>query len=75
MNKDKKINMEEIESNLQTIGIELNITESLLNLLENSLISGNELKKSDIENIITAIKRNVRGIINQHDKLENLFQI
>ena len=75
MDINKNINKEEIEENLQDIGVDLNITESLLNLLECSLVSENEIKKSDIENVITALKRNIREIINKHDKLENIFEI
>lgn len=74
--KDKKqVNIEQLESKLQSIGIDLTIIESLINLLDIALSTESEVKRSDLENLVIVMQRLIRIIISKHDKMENLLEM
>ena len=75
MKENKINNIEQLESKIQSVGIDLTIIESLINVLNKCISEDSDIKRTDLENLVIVLKRMICNIINKYDKIENIFEI
>lgn len=75
MKKNKKIKILPVQEEIQSIGIDLNVAASLIKFLDAGMNGQFEIKKSDIENLISVINHSMQRIIEKQDNLENILEM
>ncbi len=60
---------------VQDIGIDLSITASLVKFLDAGLNEELEVKKADLENLVSVINFSIKNIIEKQDSLEDVLEM
>lgn len=74
MKKSKTINKKHIESKIQSIGIDLSLIESLAVFIDDGIANQN-IKNSDIANLVVILNRLIKILKLKYDLLERVFDI
>lgn len=69
--KDTKI----IEDKLLSIGLDISLIESIVSFVELGITNELEVEKSDLENLVIVLKKMIKNISDEYDKLENFFNL
>lgn len=60
---------------VQDIGTDLSITASLIKFLDAGLNEELEVKKADLENLVSVINFSIKNIIEKQDSLEDVLEM
>lgn len=60
---------------VQDIGTDLSITASLVKFLDAGLNEELEVKKADLENLVSVINFSIKNIIEKQDSLEDVLEM
>ncbi len=75
MKENKINNIEQLESKIQSVGIDLTIIESLINVLNKCISEDSDVNRIDTENLVIILKRMICSIINKYDKIEAILDL
>ncbi len=75
MKENKINNIEQLESKIQSVGIDLTIIESLINVLNKCISEDSDINRTDLENLVIVLKRMICNIINKYDKIEAILDL
>ena len=75
MKKNKNGDNVLLAENVQSLGIDLDIVNSLLNFLYAEISENYEINKIDIENLVIVLKRMLNNISKTSEKIETLMKI
>ena len=75
MTRKNRVDNTDIKEKIQSIGVDLNIVASLMKFLDVGLNEQFDIKKSDVENLISVINFSMNEITKEQNKLENLLEL
>ncbi|MBQ4122424.1 hypothetical protein IJD44_01680 [bacterium] len=75
MTRKNRVDNTDIKEKIQSIGVDLNIVASLMKFLDVGLNEQFDIKKSDVENLISVINFSMKEITKEQNKLENLLEL
>ena len=75
MTRKNRVDNTDIKEKIQSLGVDLNIVASLMKFLDVGLNEQFDIKKSDVENLISVINFSMKEITKEQNKLENLLEL
>ncbi|MGM9994575.1 MAG: hypothetical protein ACI37R_07610 [Candidatus Avigastranaerophilus sp.] len=75
MSKKETENENTVREIVQDIGIDLSITASLVKFLDAGLNEELEVKKADLENLVSVINFSIKNIMEKQDSLEDVLEM
>ena len=75
MTRKNRVDNTDIKEKIQSIGVDLNIVASLMKFLDVGLNEQFDIKKSDVENLISVINFSMKEITKEQNKLETLLEL
>ena len=75
MEINSQLDLSRLETRILSVGIDLSIIESLVNILDCSMRDELEVNKIDVANLTVITKRMVKIAKNKFDRIENILNI
>ncbi len=75
MEINSQLDLSRLETRILSVGIDLSIIESLVNIIDCSMRDELEVNKIDVANLTVITKRMVKIAKNKFDRIENILNI
>ncbi len=75
MNKVKNIDIEQIETKMHSVGIDLTLIDSIIKYIDMSLNEEIDVSNIDVANLTIVLKRLVKILKSKYDKLERILNL